>query len=68
MPGAVPILCCDCKGCSKEVHRATVQPFILAMQVLALTLMLASGAKNGRVVGLVTLACPHNEAEPREHV
>jgi uncharacterized membrane protein YfcA len=30
MPGAAPVLYCDSKGCSKEVQRATVQPFILA--------------------------------------
>ena len=58
MPGAVPVLDCDCKGCSKEAQRATVQPFILAMQVLALTLMFATGVVSGEVFALVVMALP----------
>jgi uncharacterized protein len=58
MPGAVPVLYCDCKGCPKEVQRATVQPFILGVQVLALTLMVATGAVDREVVGLVAMAVP----------
>jgi len=58
MPGAVPVLYCDCRGCPKEVQRATVQPFILAMQVLALCLMAASGALQWRVVELAVTALP----------
>jgi uncharacterized protein len=58
MPGAVPVLYCDCKGVSKEVQRATVQPFILAMQVLALVVMAVQGQIDGGVARLVTLALP----------
>jgi uncharacterized membrane protein YfcA len=58
MPGAVPVLYCDCRGVGKEEQRATVQPFILAMQMLALVLMGLHGDIDGHVVGLVTLALP----------
>ena len=58
MPGAVPVLYCDSRGVSKEVQRATVQPFILAMQLLAFTLMVASGAVNEKVVRVVIWALP----------
>jgi uncharacterized protein len=38
MPGAIPTVWCEMRGCSKEEQRACVQPFIIAMQILALTL------------------------------
>ena len=58
MPGAVAVLYCDCTGATKEAQRATVQPFILAMQVLALTLMTIRGDIDGNVAGLVTMTLP----------
>ena len=58
MPGAVPVLYCDCRGVSKEAQRTTVQPFILAMQVLALLLMGMNGHLNGEVAELVIKAMP----------
>jgi uncharacterized protein len=58
MPGAVPVLYCDSRGVSKEAQRATVQPFILAMQLLALTLMVATGAVTEKVLSVVTYALP----------
>jgi uncharacterized protein len=58
MPGAVPALHCDWRGVGKEAQRATVQPFILAMQLLALTLMAIHGDISGEVAGLVTRALP----------
>jgi uncharacterized membrane protein YfcA len=36
MPGAIPTVWCEMRGCSKEEQRACVQPFIIAMQTLAL--------------------------------
>ena len=58
MPGAVPIIYCDLRGCSKEVQRATVQPFILAMQVLAITLFFVHGDIGDEVIGGLLLATP----------
>jgi uncharacterized protein len=39
MPGAIPTLWCELRGLSKEQLRGVVQPFILAMQILALALL-----------------------------
>lgn len=58
MPGAMPVLYCDCRGVTKEVQRATVQPFILAMQVLALVMMGLHGKLNAQVGELVLMALP----------
>ena len=58
MPGAVPTIYCDCRGASKVVQRATVQPFILAMQVLALTLMVLHGDIDAGIGDLVVTALP----------
>lgn len=58
MPGAVPVIYCDLRGVSKEVQRATVQPFILVMQVLALSLFLAHGDIGGEVVTHLVFALP----------
>jgi len=38
MPGAIPTVWCEMRGCSKEEQRGCVQPFIIAMQTLALIL------------------------------
>ena len=38
MPGALPTIWCELRGCTKEQQRGTVQPFIIGMQVVALTL------------------------------
>jgi uncharacterized membrane protein YfcA len=58
MPGAIPVLYCDMRGVGKEAQRATVQPFILAMQLLAVALLAASGAVTLAVLGLVLMALP----------
>lgn len=58
MPGAVPVLYCDCTGAAKEVQRATVQPFILTMQVLALALMAVNGDIDARTAELVGASLP----------
>ena len=41
MPGALPTIWCDLRGVPKDQQRGLVQPFIAAMQVVALGLMLA---------------------------
>jgi uncharacterized protein len=58
MPGAVPVIYCDLRGLSKECQRATVQPFILAMQVLALTMLVLDGDIGGEVVISLFFAFP----------
>jgi|EndMetStandDraft_7_1072992.scaffolds.fasta_scaffold451504_1 uncharacterized protein len=39
MPGAIPTVWCEMRGLSKEEQRACVQPFIIAMQIVALLLL-----------------------------
>lgn len=58
MPGAVPVIFCDWRGDSKEAQRAVVQPFIFAMQILALGVMALSGRISGEVLLLVSHALP----------
>jgi len=41
MPGALPTIWCDMHGMSKVQQRGLVQPFIAAMQIFALSLMLS---------------------------
>ena len=41
MPGALPTIWCDLRGMPKDQQRGLVQPFIAAMQVVALGLMFA---------------------------
>ena len=44
MPGALVSVWCDLQPRSKENRRGVIQPFILAMQLFALTMMAANGA------------------------
>ena len=41
MPGALPTIWCDMHGLPKSEQRGLVQPFIAAMQVFALAIMLS---------------------------
>jgi uncharacterized membrane protein YfcA len=41
MPGALPVIWCDLRGMPKDQQRGLVQPYIAAMQVVALGLMLS---------------------------
>lgn len=45
MPGALPTIWCDLRGMAKETQRGMVQPFIAAMQFLAIVLLLLQPAK-----------------------
>jgi uncharacterized membrane protein YfcA len=58
MPGAIPVIYCDLRGVSIEVQRATVQPFILGMLLLALSLFLAQGDIGSEVVSKLLFAMP----------
>jgi len=41
MPGALPTIWCDLRGLPKERQRGLVQPFIAAMQIVALAVLLS---------------------------
>jgi uncharacterized membrane protein YfcA len=41
MPGALPVIWCNLRGIPKDQQRGLVQPYIAAMQVLALVLLLS---------------------------
>jgi uncharacterized membrane protein YfcA len=43
MPGAAPVVWCDLRGLPKEQQRGVVQPYIAAMQVVAMVLLVGSG-------------------------
>jgi uncharacterized membrane protein YfcA len=55
MPGALPTIWCDLQGLPKDQQRGMVQPFITAMQVVALGLMLFHHSLSSKV--LVDAAC-----------
>ncbi len=61
MPGALPTIWCDLRGLPKERQRGLVQPFIAAMQIAALAVLLSRrdislGFLQDFVVGLPALA------------
>ncbi len=58
MPGAVPTIWCDLRGLPKDQQRGLVQPYITAMQVLALALMLSRNTLPTQALLNVTLTLP----------
>jgi len=50
MPGAIPTIWCDIHGVPKTEQRGMVQPFIAAMQIFALVLMLIRGDLSTKVL------------------
>jgi uncharacterized membrane protein YfcA len=50
MPGALPTIWCDLNGVPKNQQRGLVQPFILAMQVFALALMLSQSTLSAKIM------------------
>lgn len=58
MPGAVPTIWCDLRGLPKDQQRGLVQPYIAAMQVFALALMLAHNTLPSAALLNVTLTLP----------
>jgi hypothetical protein len=58
MPGAVPTIWCEMRGMPKEQQRGLVQPYIAAMQVFALALMLARNGLSADALLNVTLTLP----------
>ncbi len=58
MPGALPTIWCDMHGLPKSQQRGLVQPFIAAMQIFALILMLARRDLSSRVLVDLALSMP----------
>jgi hypothetical protein len=61
MPGALPTIWCDLRGLPKERQRGLVQPFIAAMQIVALALLMSRhdvswGFLRDFLIGLPALA------------
>jgi uncharacterized protein len=50
MPGALPTIWCDINGVPKQQQRGLVQPFIAAMQLFALALMLPHNSISSKVL------------------
>ena len=55
MPGALPTIWCDLRGLPKDQQRAVVQPYIVALQIFALALLLTQDTFTHQA--LVNLAC-----------
>jgi uncharacterized protein len=58
MPGALPTIWCDMHGFSKNQQRGLVQPFIAAMQVAALALMLTHHSLQSKVMVDFVISLP----------
>ncbi len=58
MPGALPVIWCDLRGMPKDQQRGLVQPYIVAMQLLALTLMFSRHCISRETLLNVTLNLP----------
>src|SRR5579883_298401 len=58
MPGALPTIWCDLNGVPKTEQRGLVQPFIAAMQLFALALMLMRGDLSTKVLLDLALSIP----------
>jgi uncharacterized protein len=58
MPGALPTIWCDMHGVPKNQQRGLVQPFIAAMQIFALLLMLAQNDLSSKILVDLALSLP----------
>ena len=58
MPGAVPAIWCDMHGMPKNEQRGLVQPFITAMQIFALTLMLSRHSLSSKLLIDLAISLP----------
>lgn len=59
MPGALLVVWCELCGMPKERQRAIVQPFILAMQIVAVLLLsLSPGAINRDLINTIAISIP----------
>lgn len=58
MPGAIPTMWCDMRGMPKTDQRGLVQPFIVAMQLFALAMLLGHNGLSGKVVVDIAISLP----------
>jgi uncharacterized protein len=58
MPGALPTIWCDIHGVPKNQQRGLVQPFIAAMQIFSLTLLLMNHDLSSKVLFNLLLSVP----------
>lgn len=58
MPGALPTIWCDMHGLPKNQQRGLVQPFIAAMQICALALLLSSKSISPHVLVDLAVSVP----------
>jgi uncharacterized membrane protein YfcA len=58
MPGALPTIWCDMHGLPKNQQRGLVQPFIAAMQVFALALLLSRNSLQSKVMMDFVISVP----------
>jgi uncharacterized protein len=58
MPGALPTIWCDMHGMPKDQQRGLVQPFIAAMQIFALALMLSRNNLQSKVAVDFVISLP----------
>ena len=58
MPGALPTMWCELRGMPKEQQRGLLQPYITAMQVIALVLMLSSRSLPSQALFNLLLSLP----------
>jgi uncharacterized membrane protein YfcA len=58
MPGALLVMWCDLRGMPKEQQRGLVQPYILAMQVFALALLLSRDDLSAKALMGLTVSLP----------
>ena len=58
MPGALPTIWCDMHGVPKNQQRGLVQPFIAAMQICALALLLSSKSISPHVLVDLAVSVP----------
>jgi uncharacterized membrane protein YfcA len=58
MPGALPAIWCDMHGMPKNQQRGLVQPFIAAMQISALVLMLSRNELPSKILIDLAISLP----------
>jgi uncharacterized membrane protein YfcA len=58
MPGALPTMWCELRGMPKDQQRGFVQPYIMAMQLFALALMLSHDSLTARAVNNLMFSLP----------
>ena len=58
MPGALPVIWCNLRGMPKDQQRGLVQPYIAAMQLLALALLLWRNGVSREALLNLTLSLP----------